>query len=172
MNDNKNILNLPSLEYFGDWETLQKFLERRGNPFYSIEGDLNLMSVNVETLGNLVSVGGNLDLRQTKIKTLGSLTSVDGTLYLWKSSLTSLGNLTSVGCALDLYECRKLSSLGKLVSVGSALDMRHTKIKSIGYVKHIGGSLYFNNHFNQDDYPKEEVRQKIKIGGGIYYPDI
>ena len=80
---NNEIFYIPSLEVFGDWNTLQKFLERRGNPLFSI--------------------GGNLNLSYSNIKSLGALTSVGGYLYLSGcENLTSLGNLTSVGGNLDL----------------------------------------------------------------------
>ena len=79
---NNEIFYIPSLDVFGDWETLQKFLERRGNPLYSVGGNLNLRRANIKSLGNLTSVEGNLDLNTTKIESLGNLTSVGGGLDL------------------------------------------------------------------------------------------
>jgi len=65
-----------------DWNVLQKFLERRGNPPYIITGDLDLYDSKIESLGNLQSVGGFLDLRYSEIKSLGNLQSVGGYLDL------------------------------------------------------------------------------------------
>ena len=79
---NNEIFYIPSLDVFGDWETLQKFLDRRGNPLYSIGGDLDLSGTKIESLGNLTSVGGNLYLSGTDIKSLGNLTSVGGDIYM------------------------------------------------------------------------------------------
>ena len=33
----QKILKLPGLDYFGSWEVLQKFLEKRGNPPYILQ---------------------------------------------------------------------------------------------------------------------------------------
>ena len=82
MEQEQEVLNIPSIELFGDWETLQKFLERRGNPPYSIGGDVDLYESDVTDLGNLVSVGGWLNLRETPIESLGNLSSVGGYLKL------------------------------------------------------------------------------------------
>ena len=81
--EEQEILQIPSLDMFGDWKTLQQFLERKGNPLYSISGNLDLEGMKIESLGNLTSVGGSLYLRSCE-------------------NLTSLGNLTSVGGSLSL----------------------------------------------------------------------
>ena len=104
LTEEQEILHIPSFEVFDeDWDTLQKFLERRGNPLFSIEGDLDLSYSDIESLGNLTSVGGYLSLIDSNIRDLGNLTSVGKTLFLTRcSNLTSLGNLTSVGGDLVL----------------------------------------------------------------------
>ena len=66
-NQKEEILYIPSVKLFGDWETLQKFLERKGNPLFGIEGDLNLRDSNIKSLGNLTSVGEGLDLGGTPL---------------------------------------------------------------------------------------------------------
>lgn len=76
------ILQLPGVEYFGGYEGLLKYLERKGNPLFSIEGDLYLRETKIESLGNLTSVGGDLYLVGTKIESLGNLISVGKGLYL------------------------------------------------------------------------------------------
>ena len=81
------MLEFPSLEFFDKeqdiaWDIIQKILERKGNPPYSIDGDLYLGGKAIESLGNLVSVGGDLDLRRTPIESLGNLKFVGGYLDL------------------------------------------------------------------------------------------
>ena len=66
------ILELPSLEFFDNdpfeaWTIIQKIIEKKGNPPYSIDGDLYLGGKAIESLGNLVSVGGDLALRFTPL---------------------------------------------------------------------------------------------------------
>jgi hypothetical protein len=108
MEDKPKVYNFPSLEIFGNedpmdnWNLMQKFLSKKGNPDYTVDGDLGLIGVPIESLGNLKSVGGDLFLSYSKIKSLGNITSVGGNLYLTYSKIESLGNLTSVGGYLDL----------------------------------------------------------------------
>ena len=103
--EEQKVLKIPSLKFFNDdWFILEKFLDHKGNPPYSIGGDLDLRKTPIESLGNLTSVGGDLDLYDTPIKSLGSLQSVGGTLDLENTSIKSLGNLQSVGGKLDLRE--------------------------------------------------------------------
>jgi len=87
----QEVLHIPSINIFGgDWFQLQKFMERKGNPPYSIGGDLNLRHTEIESLGNLTSVGGDLDLRKIPIKSLGNLQSVGGDLYLRRTPLSKM----------------------------------------------------------------------------------
>ena len=77
------VLHIPSLEIFdNEWNKLQSYLNRKGNPLYSIGGNLYLGHSQIQSLGNLTSVGGYLDLRHTPIQSLGNLKSVGGNLYL------------------------------------------------------------------------------------------
>jgi len=79
----ESILRIPTLSLFdNDWDLLQRYIEKKGNPKYSIEGVLNLHGTPIKSLGNLQSVGGYLDLHGTPIKSLGNLQSVGGDLYL------------------------------------------------------------------------------------------
>ena len=92
--EEQKVLQIPSLKFFNDdWFLLQEFLEKKGNPPYSLGGDLDLGGKPVKSLGNLQSVGGELDLRVTPIKSLGNLQSVGESLYLSKTPIKSLGNL-------------------------------------------------------------------------------
>jgi len=123
----REILQLPEIEYFGGWDAMQRFLEGRGNPLYSVMGDLDLHDTPISSLGNLTSVGGSLDLRRTQISSLGDLTSVGGGLYLIGTPISSLGNLTSVGGSLDL---------------GGTPLSRNMSVKEIRKQVEIGKKLY------------------------------
>jgi hypothetical protein len=103
--EEQKVLHIPSLKFFNDdWDLLQKFLKSKGNPPYTIGGDLDLRRTPIESLGNLQSVGGYLNLEDSSIESLGNLTSVGGNLYLENTPVKSLGNLTSVGGDLVLYD--------------------------------------------------------------------
>jgi hypothetical protein len=81
--EEQKVLQIPSLKVFGnDWYELQKLLESKGNPPYTIGGNLGLGGKRIKSLGNLTSVGGDLALYETPIKSLGNLQSVGGDLYL------------------------------------------------------------------------------------------
>ena len=102
--EEQEVLNIPSLKYFdNDWDFLQEFLESEGNPPYTIGGNLNLVGLKVESLGNLVSVEHDLYAYDTPLKSLGNLTSVGGLLDLSNTQIESLGNLSFVGGSLFLY---------------------------------------------------------------------
>ena len=167
--EEQEVLQISSLNVFGGWESLQKLLERKGNPLYSFEGYLNLRGTNIESLGSLTSVGGSLflngcenltslgsltsvgsslDLRGTNIESLGNLTSVGGSLDLRTTNIESIGALTSVGGNLNLTGCKKLTSLGNLTSVGGILDLKRTPISR--------------------KYSRAEIRQMVKVDGDIY----
>jgi hypothetical protein len=145
--EEQNVLELPSLDYFGDWETLQKFLKKRGYPPYSINGNLDLREIDIESLGNLMSVGGDLDLFGSDIKSLGNLVSVGGYLDLTRTNIESLGNLQYVGGFLYLRGTN-IESLGNLVSVGGFLDLRETQLSK--------------------KYSKKEIKNMINVVGDIY----
>ena len=101
--EEQEVLNIPSLKYFdNDWDFLQEFLESEGNPPYTIGGNLNLVGLKVESLGNLVSVEGDIYAYDTPLKSLGSLTSVGGLMDLSNTPIESLGNLSFVGGSLVL----------------------------------------------------------------------
>ena len=89
----KKILSFPSLEFFDKdpevaWNIIQKIVERKGNPPYSIEGNLNLRGIPIQSLGNLQSVGGYLALRKTRIQKkyteeeIRQMVNVGGEIYL------------------------------------------------------------------------------------------
>lgn len=110
MEDKPKVYHFPSLDVFGyeepidNWNLMQKFLAKKGNPDFTVDDELDLEDTTIESLGNLTSVDGSLCLSYTPIKSLGNLISVDGSLYLTHSSIESLGNLTSVGGNLYLED--------------------------------------------------------------------
>lgn len=143
----EKILRIPFAAFGNDWDLLQKFLEKKGNPPYEITDDLNLPESEIKSLGNLVSVGGDLNLYESNIKSLGDLVSVGGYLDLSETNVESLGNLTSVGGHLDL-SVTDVKSLGALTSVGDYLDLRYTPLTK--------------------KYTKDEIRSMVEVGDEIY----
>jgi len=101
--EEQKILHIPDIRIFGnDWDILQRFLESKGNPPYSLGGNLDLVGLKVESLGNLVSVEHDLYAYDTPLKSLGSLTSVGGLMEISNTQIESLGNLSFVGGSLVL----------------------------------------------------------------------
>lgn len=131
-----------------DWGLLQKFLERRGNPIYYLEGDVDLSATDpIETLGNLVGIEGNVNAYRSKLESLGKLKHVSGNVFLHFTNVNTLGNLEYVGGDLDLLYS-KVWSLGKLQYVGGDLNLSSTPVSSI--------SEY------------EQLQSQIEVGGEIY----
>ena len=146
--EEQKVLRIPSLKFFNDdWNLLQKFLESKGNPPYTISGNLDLYGTPIKTLGNLISVGGDLDLLNTSIESFGNLTSVGGYLDLRRTPIESLGNLHSVGGWLAL-EKSSIKSFGNLTLVGGTLDLRDTPLS--------------------EKYTEEEIRQMVNVGGSVH----
>ena len=167
----QKIFRVPGLEFFHEdpweaWKILQKVLEARGNPPYSIDGDLNLSDTSIESLGNLESVGGDLDLLRTPIESLGNLHSVGGYLDLRRTPIKSLGNLQSVGGWLILRGT-PIESLGNLISVGENLDLEATPIKSLGNLQSVGGNMDLEGTPLSKKYTEDQIRQMVKVGGDI-----
>jgi hypothetical protein len=101
--EEQKVLRIPDFRIFGnDWDVLQRFLKSKGNPLYSLGGNLNLVGLEVESLGNLVSVQHDLYAYDTPLKSLGKLTSVGGLMDLSNTPIESLGNLSFVGGSLVL----------------------------------------------------------------------
>ena len=92
-----NILKIPFSAFNNNWNLLQKFLNKRGNPPYILKGKVDLRNnEEITTLGSLISVEGKLNLMYSSIQSLGNLISVDGDLDLYATTIQSLGNLKSV----------------------------------------------------------------------------
>ena len=145
--EEEKVIHLPSIDYFGGWYDMQSYLDKKGNPLYSIDGNLKLIKTPIESLGNLTSVGGDLLLVNNTIKSLGNLTSVGGNLDLRKTLIKSLGNLNSVGSSLFL-EYTSVESLGNLTFVGGSLDLKDIlafkkySIKEIEKMVDVEGKIY------------------------------
>jgi hypothetical protein len=147
----QKIFRVPGLDFFNEdpweaWQILQKILEQRGNPPYTIVGDLRRTPI--KSLGNLISVKGDLELRDTAIEYLGNLTSVGGYLDLRGTPIKSLGNLTSVG---------------------GSFDLRSTPIKSPGNLTSVGDDLYLTYTPLSKKYTKQQIRQMVDVGGEILF---
>jgi len=101
--EEQKVLHIPDIRIFGnDWDNLQRFLESKGNPPYSLGGNLDLVGLKVESLGNLVSVEHDLYAYDTPLKSLDNLTSVGGLMDISNTQIESLGNLSFVGGSLVL----------------------------------------------------------------------
>ena len=82
MSKMEKLLKIP-YAVFNDWDLLQQFLDRRGNPMYEIVGDVNLFNrKDISDLGNLVRVDGFLDLYNTSVQSLGNLEYVSEEIWL------------------------------------------------------------------------------------------
>ena len=144
-----NIRKINFEVFNNDWDLLQKFLERRGNPQYILIGDLDLRGLDVVTLGSLVGVEGSLHLSNNKIiENLGNLQYVRDILNLLNSSIKSLGNLQYVGRDLYLSDSEKIEDLGNLETVGGDLYLRHTPLSKTTN--------------------RKEIRDKVKVGNRIF----
>jgi len=168
----QKIFRIPSLKFFDEdlryaWQILQKILERRGNPPYSIGGDLDLDGTPIRSLGNLQSVGGHLDLRGTPIKSLGNLTSVGGDFYLVGTPIKFLENLQSVGGNLYL-QFVPIESFGNLQSVDGDLILQFTPIESLGNLTSVGGDLDLRGTPLSKKYTEEQIREMVNVDGEIY----
>ena len=143
----EQILRVPFAAFGNDWDVLQRFLERRGNPPYEIMDDLDLSGSKIQSLGNLISVGGYLNLYGSKVK--------------------SLGNLTSVGSYLNM-EYSKIKDLGNLTSVEGYLDLGGSKIQSLGNLTSVGGDLMLRNTPLSKKYTRKEIHSMVEVGGDVY----
>jgi len=171
----EEVFTIPSIRVFGGgedgWKNLQKFLQSKGNPPFSVSGNVNV-DFNFYTLGKLVSVGGDLDLRDNDIWGLGDLKSVGGDLIMWDTYVNSdtLGNLEYVGGNCDLFQCR-VDNLGKLKHVGGTLSLSYSNVSSLGKLKYVGGDLEIFGSRIQKRYSIEEIKSMVDIQGDVITED-
>jgi hypothetical protein len=132
--EEQKVLHIPSLKFFNNnWVELQKFLKSKGNPPYSIGGDLDLSETPIQTLGHLVFISGDLLLGYSNIQYLWKLKSVGGSLSLRNTNVRDLGffgDLQSVGGYLNLIE--------------TPLSRDYTE-KEIRQVISVGDKIYMTN---------------------------
>jgi hypothetical protein len=148
--EEEKLLKIPSIRTFNnDWNVLQKYLEFRGNPKYSIGGDLKLRESDIKTLGNLVRVGGNLDLYGCE-------------------KLQSLGDLKYVGGDLILMGCKNLVSLGDLEYVGLRFAAAGSNIESFGNLKYVGDSMFISETPLSKNYTTKQIKNTVNVIRHIY----
>lgn len=145
------IMKLSYDVFDNDWDSLQTFLERRGNPPYTLKGDVDLSErKDIKTLGSLIEIYGDLNLRFTSIESLGDLTKVGKNLNLTGTPIKSLDNLSYVGLNLVAGKSQ-LRYLGNLSYVGDDLYLKNTPFSRIS---------------NYD--AKDKIRKKIVVLGTIF----
>ena len=136
-----------SIDHFGGWDGLQKFLKYKGNPDYRLGSYLNLTEMKIKSLGNLISIdhGGLYLSLSSPIKTLGKLRYIEGSCDLFDSSIESLGDLEYVG---------------------GYLDLRKTNVYSLGKLKEVK-DLYLADTELARMYTRKQIREMIKINGEL-----
>ena len=148
-----SIMKLSYGLFDNDWDDLQLFLKRKGNPPYILIGTVDLAERrDVETLGSVVEIWGNLRTTDSSLRSLGNLTKVSGSVNLFKSPVQSIGNLTYVGG-------------------GGGLNLGGTNIKSLGNLKFVKDDLYLRNSLfsrMSNINTKQDIRNNIFVGGTIY----
>lgn len=91
------IIKIP-YSVFDDWNLLQRYLKRKGNPKYELIGDIKLIRTFMfHNFENLIKIHGNLDLHDSSVRTLGDIEEITGDLILTDTKIQSLGNLEYVG---------------------------------------------------------------------------
>ena len=155
----EKLLKIPYTVFNNNWDLLQQFLERKGNPRYELTGDVDLSyREDIIDIGNLVRVYGYLTLQGTSIQSLGNLEYVGGYLDLNSTPIESLGNLEYVGGNLGLQDT-PIQSLGNIEYVGGNLNLFRSSIQSLGNLQYVGRTIYLSDYHQ---IPKEQLT-KFKI---------
>jgi len=181
LKEEEDILKIPSMDMFGSWDSLQRFLSKKGNPKFFIDGDLDIKGEKNIDLGNLIGisgslygkgrdtlislgelkyVGGDLELEGSSLENLGKLEKVEGTLNLFLSSVSDLGNLEYVGDNF-LFSHTLIKSLKNLHYVGRTCSGINSNLKDLGNLKFVGESLYLMNTPISTKYTENEIRKII-----------
>jgi hypothetical protein len=148
LNREPDVLDISFKLFNEDWDMLQKYLNRKGNPLYRLNGDLDLYVSDIESLGSLTHIEGWLNLNKSNIESLGNLTSVKSDLHLYKSKMKTLGNLTYVG---------------------GDLNLNRSNIVSLGNLKSVGGDLYLRGTPLSKKYTEEEIRKMVDVKENIFF---
>jgi hypothetical protein len=170
--EEQQVLTIPNLSIFGNkpetmWNTLQKYIKKKGNPPYRIVGNLDLSRTPIESLGSLRYVSGSLNISNSNVKSLGDLELVGKKFKAANSLLESLGNLKVVGLDCDLTNTN-IDSMGNLVEVGGSLSIEDTKVESFGKLVYVGKDLYIKGTPINIRLNKVEIRNILQIGRYIY----
>ena len=155
----EKLLKIPYTVFNNNWDQLQQFLERKGNPRYELVGNVDLNNrKDIIDLGNLVRVYGDLRLFGSSIQSLGKLEYVGGELDLYYTPIKSLKNLKHVGGNLSL-ENTSIKFLKNLEYVGGDLDLMVTPIQSLGNLEYVVGEIILSK---SHQIPEEQLT-KFKI---------
>jgi hypothetical protein len=170
--EEQQVLTIPNLSIFGNkpetmWNTLQKYIKKKGNPPYRIVGNLDLSRTPIESLGSLRYVLGSLNISNSNVKSLGDLELVGKKFKAANSLLESLGNLKVVGLDCDLTNTN-IDSMGNLGEVGGSLSIEDTKVESFGKLVYVGKDLYITGTPINIRLNKVEIRNILQIGRYIY----
>ncbi len=136
-----------------------------------INGNLNLFSCGLKSLGELHSIKGSFSVSSWKGKSdltcLGKLEKISGDLLLKYSNVVNLGNLNFVGGSVDL-RYTNITSLGKLKCVNGRLNLRDTNCIDLGALEFVGEDLFLPKKFKHTiDISKLKVKGKVR-----YWKDI
>ena len=136
-----------------------------------INGNLNLSSCGITSLGELRSIKGSFSVSSWKGKSdltcLGKLEKISGDLLLKFSNVVNLGNLNFVGGSVDL-RYTNIMSLGKLKCVHGRLNLRDTNCNDLGALEFVGEDLFLPKKFKHlIDISKLKVKGKVR-----YWKDI
>jgi hypothetical protein len=115
-----------------------------GDVLMGIDGNLVIMDVPIESLGNLRYVSGDVVLKGCKrLGSLGKLSKVKS-LYMQGSLVGDLGMLTNIQGSCNLRGSG-VKDLGDLRDVGGYLNVSDTPIESIINLKFVGGFINLKN---------------------------
>jgi hypothetical protein len=151
----------PNLEYAFCSLNLRNTIIKSLGKLKKVGMNLDLLSSQIEDLGDLEEVGGNLNLQNTLIKSLGKLKRVGWYLNLSGSQIEDLGDLEEVGMDLDLTDT-PIKSLGKLKRVGGDLNLSGSQIEDLGDLEEVGWNL------NLTDTPIKSLGKLKRVGGYLF----
>lgn len=161
-------LNLDFDVFNKDWDLLQRFLDKKGNPEYTLIGNLDLGGRrDITSLGNLTEVIGNVNLIATSIPSLGKLKYIEGSLSLYKTNIEDLGELTKVVGNIDM-RVTKIKSLGNLKFVDGNLEAMYTPLESLGDLRFVGGNLHIEGTPISFEIEQSELLASIDVLGNVY----
>jgi len=168
--ETEEILEIPYKVFNSDWEFLQEYLEKIGNPPFKLIGSVDLRYTEVFDLGKLVGVTGGLVIRESPIHTLGDLEFVGGIFDAVKTLyLKSLGKLRVVG-ATCIVKNSMVRDLGDLERVGGTLNIYGSRVESLGNLKFINRDLIGDPNSPGKEKMLKQL-ENIEVNGDVYYLD-